>query len=43
MNMKIRKESNMLNLINQQTPKINEGERKEQTVFKSTRKKSTKL
>jgi hypothetical protein len=31
--MRIWKESNMFNLVNQQSPKINKGERKEQTVF----------
>jgi hypothetical protein len=36
--MGVRKESNMFNSAHQKTPKTNQGERKEQTVFKSTRK-----
>jgi hypothetical protein len=34
-----RKESNILNSVNQQTHKKNRGERKKQTVLKSTKKK----
>jgi hypothetical protein len=43
--MKIRKESNMFNLANQKkkNPKINKGERKQQTVIKSTRKMANKI
>jgi hypothetical protein len=39
--MRIRKESNIFNSINQQIPKMNKGIRTEQLVIGSTRKKIT--
>jgi hypothetical protein len=41
--MRIRKEPNMLNSVNKQMSKTSTGERKEQTVFTSCRRKTTKL
>jgi hypothetical protein len=38
--MKIRKGSNILNSLKQQTHKMKKGERKEQKIFESTRKKN---
>jgi hypothetical protein len=38
-NRKKEKKISMLDSVNQQTPTRNKGERKEQTVFKPTRKK----
>jgi hypothetical protein len=35
-NSRMRKESNMLNGVNQKNPKKNKDKRKEQTVFEST-------
>jgi hypothetical protein len=41
--MRTRKKSTMSNSANQQIPKMNSEERKEQTIFDSTRKTANKL
>jgi hypothetical protein len=38
-----RKESNMFNLVNQQTPKVNKRKGKEQTALKSIRKNTINI